>query len=613
MTSLTPRDYDEFLKLRIPRDVLDRAKVSRVERLIAEEDYGIRIHGHGGILFSHFLPPLNGNDVSHPAAYSVRDDNPKYDAAGKPERKYVFAQGRQYPYTVPVEPSWYQDPAVPVILVEAAKSALALLRWCEDNRRRLIPVGIAGCYGWRGVTGIEVGENGERGEIKGLNPVLASICRGHRVYILLDQNAATNPHVQRARAWLADTLLEDKITNDVRILSLPPAITAPHWNGPDDFIAATGDEGLHELFEDSVRWRPASTNVEVQVDCVEKIRTEVMEWFWPDRIPQGCPSVISGPPDVGKTTIAIDLIARYTTGREWPDGTPNTTKPGNVLILVAEDGVADTIKPRLLAAGATVERVFVLRSKLTEAATKKQRYFTFDQDLERLEQFMRTHPGGFGLVVTDPLSSYLGKADMNKEQDVRRVLGPIREVCERTGVAFLSLGHFNKRSDVSALNSVSGAVANTGIPRAVFLCMKDPQGEKGDFLMLLGKGNLTKRRTGLRYRFAEKEVLCDDGKTMGVPIIDWKGEADIDADDAKSAAAAPAERASKRAEAFLQKFLADDDQPSAEILAAADKVGIKRRTLFEVKKELGIKAFKRAGTWWWSGGRNPVDSEPENE
>jgi hypothetical protein len=253
MTSLTQRDYDEFLKLRIPHNILDRARISRVERLIAEEDYGIRLHGNGGILFSHFLPPLTDNDTKHPAAYTIRDDNPHYDAAGKPERKYVSAPGRQYPYTVPVDPSWYQDPSVPVILVEAAKSALSLLRWSEDNRRRLIPVGIAGCYGWRGVTGIEPGENGDRTEIKGLNPILASICRGHRVYILLDQNAATNDHVQRGRAWLADTLLEDKITTDVRILSLPRALTAPFWNGPDDFIAFQGDEVFHELFETAKR------------------------------------------------------------------------------------------------------------------------------------------------------------------------------------------------------------------------------------------------------------------------------------------------------------------------------------------------------------------------
>jgi hypothetical protein len=256
MSVLTEVDYQQFLRLTIPRHIVERAHIFRVSKDEAESEYGIRIHGAGGIAFPHFLPPLN--DTSRAAAYSVRDDAPKYDASGKAERKYVASRGRQYPYVAPVDHDWYQDPNVPVILVEAAKSALTLLRWCEDNRRRLIPVGIAGCFGWRAVTGIAPDENGVRTEIRGLNPVLASICRSRRIYILLDANAATNPDVQRGRAWLADTLLEDKVTSDVRILSLPVPISSPRWNGVDDFVAVAGDEAFHEIFETAQRRQPST-------------------------------------------------------------------------------------------------------------------------------------------------------------------------------------------------------------------------------------------------------------------------------------------------------------------------------------------------------------------
>src|SRR5579862_805724 len=249
--NLTGRDYQDFLMLTISREIVDRAHIFRVTREEAELNYGIRIHGDGGVCFPHFLPPLNGDDIHQPAAYSVRDDSPKCDANGKAERKYVNSTGRLYPFVPPADPHWFEDPSVPVVIVEAAKSALALLRWSEDNRRRLIPVGISGCYGWRGVTGIEPDENGVRTEVKGLNPALASICRGHRVYILLDANAATNPRVQHGREWLADTLLEDKVTDDVRILSLPVPNGMRRWNGPDDFLAVGGDECFHELLDTS--------------------------------------------------------------------------------------------------------------------------------------------------------------------------------------------------------------------------------------------------------------------------------------------------------------------------------------------------------------------------
>src|SRR5882757_9958968 len=162
MSALTKDDYIAFLTLKIPRELVDRARIFRVGRDEAELAYGINLDCDGAVMYSHFLPPLNGNDTSHPVYYRARQDNPPRDPSGKVERKYLAAPGRPYPYFAPVDPSWYQDPAVPLILIEAAKSALSILRWSEDNHRRYIPVAISGCYGWSGKVGIEPDENGER-------------------------------------------------------------------------------------------------------------------------------------------------------------------------------------------------------------------------------------------------------------------------------------------------------------------------------------------------------------------------------------------------------------------------------------------------------------------
>jgi len=418
---------------------------------------------------------------------------------------------------------------------------------------------------------------------------------------LFDANAATNPKVKAARSAFVSALRKLKAAS-IWTPNLPTHGN-DEINGPDDYLKILGDKAFAAVLDERAEGEG------VGLIMLNETELKDMSWLWPNRIPAGYLSVFSGNPDTGKTTIALDLVARYTTGRVWPDGQPNTIPPGYALLMIAEDGAEDVIKPRLVAAGADCSRIGIMAAKIP-TGDKKERYFTLEQDLERLEVRLR-QPPFFGLVVSDPLSSYLGKADMNKEQDVRRVLGPIKEMCERTGVTFFGLGHFNKRSDVSALGAVSGAVANTGLPRAVFLCMKDPRGETGDMLMLLGKGNLTRRRTGLRYRFREEKVICDNGKPNFVPTIEWRGEETEDADTVNENARNPEAKASLRAERFLREYLKEDEQPSTEIFAAAEKKNIKRGTLFTVKKALGIRAIKRTGIWWWQPIEQPKTAGEE--
>jgi putative DNA primase/helicase len=408
--------------------------------------------------------------------------------------------------------------------------------------------------------------------------------RGKNVTIIPDNDAPGLAHAEQVARSLAGKAAS------IAICRLPSGIKdLSEW--------PLSRESLLDLIKSAPRWEEdGSEEGGLVTHKVTDAKMKRLKWLWPERIPQGYLTVYSGDPDVGKTTCACDVIARYTTGNTWPDGQPNTVPPGNVLVLVAEDGVGDILKPRLVAAGADVDRVYWLEGK--RAGDKE---FRLDQDLHLLEKTL-ADPPGFSLVVIDPASSYLGSAKMEREQDVRRVLGPIKDLCERTGVTFLILGHFNKRCDVSALHRVGGAVANTGVPRAVWMFMKDPNGEKGDMLMLLGKGNFAKKKTGMRYRFREEIVTCDDGNTMGVPVIDWQGEeTETDADSAAEAIRNPEEKAGKRAERFLREFLKDDEKPSTEILAAAaaQQPPIARRTLFRVKQDLNIKAKQRGGVWWW--------------
>jgi putative DNA primase/helicase len=584
MSALRPADYEIFARFSVPAELVDSAGIERVSDAEARE-YGITgIGDMSGLVFPYFLPGSNG----HRATCRIRRDHPEMeDGKSKDKYKSPFGDVRHL-YFPPNATELLRDAAAELLFVEAEKSSLALTAWAGRTGRKMLAIATGGCWGWRGRIGKTVDPSGARVDETGPLPDLA--CAGNRkVTILFDANSATNPKVDAARFAFAAALRKLKAAA-IAIPNLPTRGNR-NVNGPDDFLREFGDQAMADILNGAV------AEEGVGITMLDKTQLKDMHWLWPNRIPAGYLSVFSGNPDAGKTTIALDLVARYTTGREWPDKQPNTIDPGYALLMIAEDGAEDVIKPRLVAAGADCTRIGIMVAKVP-AGDKKERYFTLDQDLERLEQRIK-QPPYFSLVVADPLSSYLGKADMNKEQDVRRVLGPIKEMCERTSVTFLALGHFNKRSDVSALGAVSGAVANTGLPRAVFLCMKDPRGEKGDMLMLLGKGNLTRRRTGLRYRFREEKVICDNGLPNFVPVIDWRGEENEDADDVQETARNPEQKASLRAEHFLRDFLKDDEKPSAEILAAAAKVGIKRRTLFTAKKDLDIRAVRKQGSWWW--------------
>jgi hypothetical protein len=240
----TAADYEGLGKLGITPEIIERARLERVTREDAEK-LGIFLNCDGGINFSYFLPPVNGNNTTKPVYYAVRQDKPPV-VSGEVDRKYLFAPGKTYPYFAPADPAWY-DKKVPAIIVESQKAALSILRWAEDNHRPLLPIGINGCWGWSGQVGIAPNEAGEREAQNDILDLLASCCRSRRVYLLYDANEATSVNVRVARDRLAQRLLR-KITGDVRLLHLPPAVGAP-WNGPDDFIGECGDDYFRDLFE----------------------------------------------------------------------------------------------------------------------------------------------------------------------------------------------------------------------------------------------------------------------------------------------------------------------------------------------------------------------------
>ena len=195
----------------------------------------------------------------------------------------------------------------------------------------------------------------------------------------------------------------------------------------------------------------STAGVALVTRCAAEIKAEKIEWIWPSRLAQGKHTCVAGEPGTGKSQLTIAVIATVTTGGDWPCG-EGRAPLGSVLVLSAEDGAADTVIPRLLAAGADLSKVHLV-SAVRNADGKGRRALNLQSDLDLLEQQIATI-GDVALIVIDPVSSYLGKTDLHKNAEVRGVLEPIGEMAERNRVAVLSVTHFAKAGSNSTTKAL---------------------------------------------------------------------------------------------------------------------------------------------------------------
>jgi hypothetical protein len=239
-TQLNATDLKMFSRLGIPADLLAEAGVRRVTDSEAREEFGIRGDGSmDGIIFPYF-DPFTGSRVTA----RLRRDSPEI-TEGKPKRKYVSPYGdRRLLYFPPGAADLLTDPSVPIVLVEAEKSALALTAWAARGGRRIVAVALGGAWSWRAKTGRTSNANGKRVDETGPTPGLQYASNGRRTFVLLDANANTKEDVRYARGKLAQQLNRQRAY--VAVLDLP---SIPSVNGPDDFIGLCGDEAMALVFE----------------------------------------------------------------------------------------------------------------------------------------------------------------------------------------------------------------------------------------------------------------------------------------------------------------------------------------------------------------------------
>jgi hypothetical protein len=298
-----------------------------------------------------------------------------------------------------------------------------------------------------------------------------------------------------------------------------------------------------------------------------EIIPEAIEWLWPKRIALGKQTVIGGDGGLGKSQLGLWMAAAVTRGGAWPNGEGRAPK-GSAIVLCAEDGSADTVRPRLDPAGADQTRVMVIEAVKRDGRGK--RGFDLQVDLDLLD-VMSGNMGDVRLLVIDPISEYLGRVDSHRTTDVRFVLAPISELAGRHRTAVVSITHFNKVGGATANSRFTGSTAFVTTPRSAYVVVMDLQDPEPDEdrrrrLFLPSKNNLAPLGRGFGFH----TVGVDLPGSIGATRIEWD-------EGPVTLTALPQAEAKNSAADFLRAVLRDGPKAARDIQAEAEAAGFAGR------------------------------------
>ena len=313
-------------------------------------------------------------------------------------------------------------------------------------------------------------------------------------------------------------------------------------------------------------------NTLLKLISMSEINAEEVQWLWYPYIPLGKLTILQGDHGEGKTSFILAVIAALTRGEPLPE-CEQAAEPMNVIYQTAEDGLADTIKPRLESAGADCTRVLVIDES-------KRELTLCDARLE--EAIRRT---GAKLIVLDPLQAYLGSdVDMHRANEVRPILKRLSLMAERTQCAVILIGHMNKNSNGKSSYRGLGSIDFQAAARSV---------------LIVGR---IKDEPEVRVVCHTKSSLAPEGKAIAFRLdknngFEWIGEYDISADELLNGEGKG--QKTRKAKEFLLEILDDGGMAQKKIEEEAEKLGIKKKTLRNAKMELGIDSVKRGNQWYW--------------
>ena len=368
-----------------------------------------------------------------------------------------------------------------------------------------------------------------------------------RVFLCLDADKAGEDACKRLAALLPDT---------VSVTRIQPCMK--DWN---DVLVHRAEIPNRNYFKSIVLKEPSKPET-VKIIRMSDVELTPVEWLWKPYLPFGKLSVLQGNPGEGKTYFAMHLAAACTNGKLLPN--MERMEPFNVIYQTAEDGLGDTVKPRLIEAGADLDRVLVIDDSEVQLTLSD----------ERIEKAIVENNAR--LVIIDPIQAYLGAdVDMNRANEVRPIFMRLGQVAQRTGCAILLIGHLNKAAGMQSLQRGLGSIDIAAAVRSV---------------LFIGK---LKHDPTMRILTHEKSSLAPPGVSLAFSLGDeggfrWVGEYDITADEMLSGIEPQRETKTQQAKDLICTLLAGGKQVlSEDIDKAALERGIPGRTVRDAKRELG--------------------------
>ena len=368
-----------------------------------------------------------------------------------------------------------------------------------------------------------------------------------RVFLCLDADKAGEDACKRLAALLPDS---------VSVTRIQPCMK--DWN---DVLVHRAEIPNCNYFKSIVLKEPSKPET-VKIIRMSDVELTPVEWLWKPYLPFGKLSVLQGNPGEGKTYFAMHLAAACTNGKLLPN--MERMEPFNVIYQTAEDGLGDTVKPRLIEAGADLDRVLVIDDSDVQLTLSD----------ERIEKAIVENNAR--LVIIDPIQAYLGSdVDMNRANEVRPIFMRLGQVAQRTGCAILLIGHLNKAAGMQSLQRGLGSIDIAAAVRSV---------------MFIGK---LKHDPTMRILTHEKSSLAPPGVSLAFSLGDeggfrWFGEYDITADEMLSGIEPQRETKTQQAKDLICTLLAGGKQVlSEDIDKAALERSIPGRTVRDAKRELG--------------------------
>jgi hypothetical protein len=333
--------------------------------------------------------------------------------------------------------------------------------------------------------------------------------------------------------------------------------------------------------------------------AANQVVSQEVPWLWPCCLPLGKPTILDGDPDLGKSLIVLDLCARLSTGRPFPDGRVGLG-PANALVLSAEDNAADTIVPRLHRLGADLSRVFVWQRDSDDEDWP----WRLPAHADRLDDALARTDAR--LAVIDPIMAFLDDSVLcGSDQSVRRGLAPLIRLAEKHRCTLLMQRHLNKQGGQHALYRGLGSIAFVAACRVALLVGRDPR-VPGRCVLAQVRNSLAGVQPSLAYQ------LSSTGGAL--PSVDWLGTTPVSANQLLGTREYnPRERAA----AFLEQFLANGPRTCRDIWQAAQKAGLSARTIQRAKGGLSIgcrrvyEEEKPVSYWLLPGQKLPDDSTLE--